>query len=274
MSNQKTIQLPTTTNELREAIKTAIEFYQGSPAKNENKLNEALAASLNLANYDTLSALLKEESKEAEKTKWIYDIERTMGFSTINDIKIHENVFDNNEAGYSIVDREELIADLYHWIGESVGDSSRNYLVGKWKELISYLEKSEEDYVLNSNNDQEVIAFDLEPKEFNEACKEILEANEKYKTENHKLAEKLNGSKIEAVVLDENEKAPVSLIKLEMYEGMPLTLDIHFERKNGERYLFMWDIQSGSFEEKEKGQYLLKIDFNYEDSEDLLIQIL
>ena len=274
MSNQKTIQLPTTTNELRQMLKTAIEFYHESPVKNENKLNEALAASLNLANYDTLSALLKAESKEAEKTKWLYDIERTMGFSTINDIKIHENVFDNVDAAFCIVDREGRIDEMHRWIAEGLNDDSRAHMINQWKELISYLEKSNEEYVLEAIEHSEFIAFDLEPKEFNEACKEILEANEKYKTENHKLAEKLNCSKIEAVVLDENEKAPVSLIKLEMYEGMPLTLDIYFERKNGERYLFMWDIQSGSFEEKEKGQYLLKIDFNYEDSEDLLIQIL
>ena len=274
MSNQKTIQLPTTTNELRQMLKTAIEFYHESPAKNENKLNEALAASLSLANYDTLSALLKEEAKEAEKTKWLYDIERNMGFSTINDIKIHENVFDNVDTAFCIVDREDRISELYRWIGDCSNSVSREYMVEKWKGLVSYLERSNEEYVLEAIEYSEFIAFDLEPKEFNEACEEILEANEKYKTENHKLAEKLNDGKIEAVVLDENEKAPVSLIKLEMYEGMPLTLDIHFERKNGERYLFMWDIQGGSFEEKEKGQYLLKIDFNYEDSEDLLIQIL
>lgn len=274
MSNQKTIQLPTTINELRQMLKTAIEFYHESPAKNENKLNEALAASLSLANYDTLSALLKEDVKEVEKTKWIYDIERNMGFSLINDVKINENVFDNVDVAFCIVDKDDRIDEMYRWIGENLNDSSKAYMVSQWKELIAYLERSKEEYVLEGIENSEFIAFDLEPKEFNEACAEILEANEKYKTENHKLAEKLNAETIDLIVLDENEKAPVSLIKLEMYEGMPLTLDIHFERKNGERYLFMWDIQSGSFEEKEKGQYLLKIDFNYEDSEDLLIQIL
>lgn len=59
------IALPQTVDALRSAIKSAIVCYQGSPVKNENKLNEALAAALNFANYDQLSALLKQASQSA-----------------------------------------------------------------------------------------------------------------------------------------------------------------------------------------------------------------
>lgn len=54
------IELPKTVEELRDILKSAIAFYQGSPVKNDNKLNEALASSLNYANYDQLAAALKD----------------------------------------------------------------------------------------------------------------------------------------------------------------------------------------------------------------------
>lgn len=54
------LELPKTVQELRDILKSAIAFYQGSPVKNENKLNEALASALNYANYDHLAAALKD----------------------------------------------------------------------------------------------------------------------------------------------------------------------------------------------------------------------
>lgn len=272
MSNQKTIQLPTTTNELREAIKTAIEFYQGSPAKNENKLNEALAASLNLANYDTLSALLKEDVKEVEKTKWIYDIERNMGFSLINDVKINENVFDNVDVAFCIVDKDDRIDEMYRWIGENLNDSSKAYMVSQWKELIAYLERSKEEYVLEGIENSEFIAFDLEPKEFNEACAEILEANEKYKTENHKLAEKIVKEKNKLFIDTDTGMVEIGDVYIDFDAYMPFSLNFSYRDDNGMPYIFDWDIEYGLFEDKGNGEYVLKYDIDKEG--ELLISIL
>lgn len=53
------VELPKTIQELKDTLKSAIAFYQGSPVKNENKLNEALASALNFANYDHLAGAIK-----------------------------------------------------------------------------------------------------------------------------------------------------------------------------------------------------------------------
>ena len=56
------IKFPNTVNELKSALKKAIESYSKNPATNNNKLNEAAAAALNYPNYDTLSgAVLKQK---------------------------------------------------------------------------------------------------------------------------------------------------------------------------------------------------------------------
>jgi hypothetical protein len=64
MTTNKTIKLPKTINELQDAIQRAITSFQGSPAKNPNKLRTALAKSLNFNNYDELSALIKSNEDE------------------------------------------------------------------------------------------------------------------------------------------------------------------------------------------------------------------
>ncbi|MFS1428211.1 hypothetical protein LMH73_013885, partial [Vibrio splendidus] len=69
MSNN-ILNLPTSVEALKNTLRTGIEFYQGSPVKNENKLNEALAKALCHKNYDTLSALIASlESEPVIKAK-------------------------------------------------------------------------------------------------------------------------------------------------------------------------------------------------------------
>ena len=57
------IKLPQTITELHSFMKTAIETFQCSSVSNKNKLNETLAKSLKLDNYDQLSPLIKNEQK-------------------------------------------------------------------------------------------------------------------------------------------------------------------------------------------------------------------
>lgn len=64
--NQTKLNLPNNIDGLREILKTAIAVYQGSPVKNNNKLNESLASSLGFANYDHLSANLKDNQESQD----------------------------------------------------------------------------------------------------------------------------------------------------------------------------------------------------------------
>ena len=56
---QTKLTFPHNIDELRELIKASIVVYQGSPVRNNNKLNESMAKALGFCNYDHLSAHLK-----------------------------------------------------------------------------------------------------------------------------------------------------------------------------------------------------------------------
>ena len=166
------LNLPQDANELRNAIKNAIEFYQGSPAKNDNKLNEALAVSLGFKNYDQLSPLLKEpETIKTYNIEFDYDLPQCL---VIDGIRIDEELVHDEVIAYTISDREERIRDLRQWIAEAQNDLQRQSDVPLMQEDLDTLLASNETYVLEAYSTNGFIAADLEPELFNKTCHEML----------------------------------------------------------------------------------------------------
>lgn len=167
------INLPSTVNELQNSIKNAIEFYQGSPVKNQNKLNESTAKALGFDNYDQLSAALREKEKESDSDNELYFIvtENFTSYSSfaINGTPINDFIFENELFNYKFVEREEIINDLITWISE--GNNQAHLM----KEDLKYLMTLNDDIILSSILTNEYIAKSDQPEEFNELCSEILE---------------------------------------------------------------------------------------------------
>ncbi len=173
MNNQH---LPQNTTDLRSVIKTAIELYQGSPVKNENKLNEVLAKSLNFPNYDSLAPIIKEEQDESNEVAiqipFVYIDDRNN--VTIEDYEIDEEIFDEQKVNYVLRTTEELIDDLYDYIGEASRanrDSDRTLMI----EDVRYLHTLKDEFVFSSVETNEYIAASDNPERFVEICKEIID---------------------------------------------------------------------------------------------------
>ncbi len=168
------LNLPKNTYQLRAAIKTAIEFYQGSPVKNNNKLNEALAASLGLKNYDQLAP----QTLELESNIATYHITFDSECNIINGVRIDTDLVHEEIISHMVSDREDRISDIRQFIGEAISDYSRDrsndiYLM---QQDLDTLLASKEEYVLEAYSTNGFIAADLEPELFQKTCDEMLEA--------------------------------------------------------------------------------------------------
>jgi hypothetical protein len=172
------LNLPTNTDQLRAAIKTAIEFYQGSPVKNENKLNEALAASLGFKNYDQLAPEVTAKTAGITKT---YDIQFDYAGEhqiIINGVRIDTELVHEGFINYTLAEREDRISDIRQWIGEAASDHDRDrshdiYLM---QQDLDSLLASKEEYVLEAYGTSGFIAADVEPELFQQTCNAILKA--------------------------------------------------------------------------------------------------
>ncbi|CAH7265805.1 hypothetical protein VCHA53O466_320045 [Vibrio chagasii] len=176
-----TITLPTTVEAFKSALKTGIEFYQGNPAKNKNKLNEAVAKSLNIGNYDTLSALMsnhtevttKPEPKEkvAVCTATIDDANNVH----INGCLVDEIIFDDQQVSYNVRPLEEEIDSILEYLGEARG-SDQTLMKEDIKMLIG-AEFENDEFILTSNETNHYISRHVEPDLFDKVCNEILVKN-------------------------------------------------------------------------------------------------
>jgi hypothetical protein len=192
MTTNTTIVLPKTVNELQDAIQRAIASFQGSPAKNQDKLRTALAISLGYNNYDELSVLLKAKAEEDKVKPIDFDINE-YGHETevtINGFIIYNSVFQEQLADHYFRDREDEIEELYQMIGECTGfnsDARDNANADMMKSTLDELKSLTDEYVLRSINDGTVVISPTEhPKAFNEACLEILEVQQEKELRNSK----------------------------------------------------------------------------------------
>lgn len=178
MTTTPTITLPSTVTELRQALRTAIEFYQGSPVKNENKLNETLAVALNFRSYDQLAAALNAASA-AECTETAVEVKYPIAFEyhskpnqhIIIGLRIDNDLSSEGVIDYTVYSREDRIDDLHTYISESTNAASKKMM----KDDLAYLMKSQAEWILESTSTNDVIAPDLEPERFNEVCEQIRE---------------------------------------------------------------------------------------------------
>lgn len=176
-----TVNLPQTVDQLRAAIKTAIAYYQESPVRNENKLNEALAASLNMKNYDTLSAVLKASESESE-TIDTYPIEfdyENEQYLIINGVRMEAELAHEGIVSCTVYDREDRLGEIQIYLGEAIR-ADRSNDVASMQADIDYLRSSEDEWVLGYFDVNEFIAADVEPKLFNDTCDEMIEAAAEY----------------------------------------------------------------------------------------------
>lgn len=181
---------------LKELVRKGIESYQGSPAKKNDKLNEAVAHSLSMPNYDHLSAELKANSKREHSN---FDIEikeiestdfGTGEFCFINGQFIDPDIISNESAGYTIIDREDQIERLVEFISEPIDRDNYDHSVIWRKNImrdIILLEDETEmtmcDFIITDDmgtgyNKYASAYYNI--KMFDEACTRILEENEDF----------------------------------------------------------------------------------------------
>lgn len=171
------IVLPQTTEELRKSIKLAIERYNSSPVANNNKLNEALASSLDFKNYNQLAPLIKEENKP-KKTP--YEIEENHPDYTINNVEINSEIFDNELTNYTIADREDRIYWISIYYGEALMNNDPRGDAQYMKDDLNYLESCDDVFVLEKLGTNTFVAASKEPELFNDLCDDIISVNKEY----------------------------------------------------------------------------------------------
>ena len=178
--------LPGDITSLRTAIKTAIEHYQGSPVKNDNKLNESLAAALNFANYDQLAAALRSASEVETVTAYDiafdYDGEQ---YLIINGVRIEADLVHEGVIDYTVSERESRIDELRMWIGEATrsNEPRRQADIPLMQADLETLLASNEEFVLEAYGTNGFVAGDLEPVEFNAICDEMIACAKAYYAE-------------------------------------------------------------------------------------------
>jgi hypothetical protein len=91
----------------------------------------------------------------------------------INNILINEEIFNQEEISYKVVEREQQIEDLIMWISESKSESDK-YLM---KEDLKMLMGLNDELIFSSIQTNEFIVKSQDRKEFNNLCKEILKLN-------------------------------------------------------------------------------------------------
>lgn len=174
--HNKSINLPTTVSELKSAIKIAIEFYKGNPAKNENKINEALAKALGYKSYDELSPLINSCHSASRHRIFIDDNYNSFVDSQL----IDESIFDEGMVKYIIRTKAEIIDDLkLHLIG-AVNSNSVNPIISDLR-LLNSNAFSNDEFILSSIETNHYLSQHHDAEQFNNICKEIIDLNNKIK---------------------------------------------------------------------------------------------
>ena len=134
---------------------------------------------------EKIDTLLRETTSLPldESEKDIYDIllddEVMIITDTQNEIdyEIDMDLVHNGKiVGYLMEDRDDAISDIESWIGESNSESDKYMMI----EDLEYLRESSQDYVFKNYGTNGFIAKDVDMKEFNKVCQELIESFTSY----------------------------------------------------------------------------------------------
>jgi hypothetical protein len=90
----------------------------------------------------------------------------------INGVDIEQSVFDDEKIDWKLVSLEELIDDLYTWIGEASG-SNRTLMI----QDVQMLSKLDDEHVWSCISTNDYVAYSTRPLLFNEICETAIETN-------------------------------------------------------------------------------------------------
>lgn len=198
MSDTFTTKLPQSTTEMQLALRAGIESFIKSPVNNQNKLNDSLAISLGLPNYNALKPRLNEVHPiEAHITDLSHDNK-----VVINGLEIHDDVFSQEMTRYKLVPREDEIDWITDFIiNGTVTGENKTLAIADVKSLLSL----SDEYVLKHTNFNRYLSPTKDTVNFNEECNEILVASghklvsfkvTQDKTNNEKLANLITTSPV------------------------------------------------------------------------------
>lgn len=92
----------------------------------------------------------------------------------VGEQEIQEDVFDNEMVDWKLVERDQMVDDLFDWIGEARRDSAdRNLMIADVRMLMEW----DDLYVWSSILTNDYVSPSHEPVRFNEICQQVLDAN-------------------------------------------------------------------------------------------------
>lgn len=122
-------------------------------------------------------------SKLDELEKDIFDISIEDDYylisDTQNDIeyKIQNELIDSGKiTTYTFEVRDQRIEDIEDWIGESTSEACKSLM----REDLEYLRESSQEIVFGYSTTNGYVAKDVDMKEFNKICQEIIESYKNY----------------------------------------------------------------------------------------------
>lgn len=123
---------------------------------------------------------LKKIEKEANAEEPIPVGTGNYGSETIVDgVQIHEDVFDEEMVEWKLAHRDDLVSDLRIWIGESARNPNRTSDYNLMIEDLEMLSKWDDEYIWSSVSTNEYLSPTLNTEQFNEVCREVLDAHHK-----------------------------------------------------------------------------------------------
>tara|TARA_B100002019_G_C21272963_1_gene603490 strand:+ start:4555 stop:5166 length:612 start_codon:yes stop_codon:yes gene_type:complete len=171
----KSVQLPNQINDFKTATKKAIEIFQGSPVKNLNKLNEAVAQSLGFKNYDHLCGSMKTTTPY-----FVTESDSIIGGYIVDGNVIDSYLFEEELSDYTFCQLDEMIDDLIDWISEAnhSNDFNRSTFSGQqqmMKDDLKILLKWDDNIILKSILTNEYISPSENTERFNEICDDLID---------------------------------------------------------------------------------------------------
>lgn len=242
--------LPQNAQEFQAAIRSAIEYATKSPYNNQNKLNDATAASLGFPNFNALKPHLDKLMPIAASY--------TDGKFYINEQEINDDVYHEQMTDFYIVPREDEI----YWITQYISDGVT--LTGKNKELaikdMTLLAAMPDEYLLKSHETNKYLSPTQDTEEFNAECNKMLVASGLKPVKTKITQPKLNNKQLAELMVHADHCLisvgdylyPFEAAKIEEFISLSWD-DIEKESHN---YLFSFNIDT--FERKGRGKFTLK----------------